>query len=224
MPTFTDLYYTTATHIGNTNLASERSEALEAGTKFRNSYVNSYLTAFYMKGRNMIDWIKPDAESLWQSANHSSINKSGVEVGTSANLKAIFGTKQPFQSLDIGYMHLNQNLIESNYISNYTLNHLRHKLTASLQHQVAGNLSLSWHFRWQDRAGSYIQYQELKPGERANYKPFSVVDLNANYKLNKWNIYINANNLFNTAYLDLGNLPQPGIWLMGGIRYTIDEL
>ncbi len=222
MPTFTDLYYTTATHRGNTNLEAEKSEAYETGIKYRNQYVNSYLTAFYMKGRNMIDWIKPDMASLWESSNHSKIDKYGIEVGTTANLENLLGTNQPLQSLSIGYMHLKQNMIESNYISNYSLNHLRHKLTISLQHHVLDNLTISWNLRYQDRAGSYINYENLKPGERVNYKPFAIVDLNANYKINKWSLYLNATNIFNTTYLDLGNLPQPGLWLVGGVKYMIE--
>ncbi len=221
MPTFTDLYYTTATHIGNINLQSEKSEAFEAGLKFRNKYINGHFTTFYMKGRNIIDWIKPDTESLWQSSNHSKIDKRGIETGATVDLKNLFGTNQPLQSFIVGYMHLKQNMIESDYISNYTLNNLRHKITASLHHTIVDNLTLSWHFRWQDRAGSYIKYENKKFGERVNYNPFSVVDVKLNYPIGKLNIYINANNIFNTTYLDLGNLPQPGFWMMGGIVYKI---
>ena len=104
-------------------------------------------------------------------------------------------------------------------ISNYTLNHLRNKVTASLQHTIVDKLSLSWLFRWQDRAGSYIKYVDQKPAERTNYKPFAVVDAKANYPIGKWNLFINANNIFNTTYLDLGNFPQAGFWLMGGDEY-----
>ena len=222
MPTFTDLYYTTSTHIGNTDLKSEKSEALEAGVKFKNSYIDGYLNAYYMKGRNMIDWMKPNAESLWQSSNLSEIDKYGFETGVNTNLVRLFGSSQPLQSLNIGYMHLKQDMSETNHISNYTLNHLRHKLTASLKHKITDNLTLSWNFRWQDRAGSYIKYENNKPGERTNYKPYSVLDLNTNYKLNNWNLYINATNIFDTTYIDLGNLPQPGIWIMGGVKYMIE--
>ena len=219
MPTFTDLYYTTATHIGNNNLEAEKSEAMELGLKFGKGNINAYITTFYMKGRNIIDWIKPDTEALWQSSNHSKIDKYGVETGVNINLRGLLGARQPLQSASVGYMHLKQNMIESDYISNYTLNHLRNKVTASLQHTIVDKLSLSWLFRWQDRAGSYIKYVDQKPAERTNYKPFAVVDAKANYPIGKWNLFINANNIFNTTYLDLGNLPQAGFWMMGGVEY-----
>lgn len=223
MPTFTDLYYTTQTHTGNTDLEAELSEAFETGLKFNNPVVRAYLTAFFMKGRNIIDWVKPSADALWESRNHTKIDKKGFETGASLNLQNWLGNAQPFQEFSIGYMNLHQNLVESELISNYTLNHLKHKFTASLHHRIIPNLTLSWNFRWQDRAGSYIQYVDLKPGERVDYKPFSVVDVKANYRIQNWNIFVNANNIFNTTYLDLGNLPQPGFWLTGGVSYMINK-
>jgi iron complex outermembrane receptor protein len=118
-------------------------------------------------------------------------------------------------------MFLAQDKEENELISNYALNHLRHKFTASLQHKVMKQLTLSWHFRWQERNGSYIHYVDLKPGERVNYTPFSLLDVKANYMLHNLNIFMHANNLFNTTHVDFGNIPQPGFWLSGGISFQL---
>ena len=221
MPTFTDLYYTTATHTGNSDLASEKSEALEMGVKLKNRVINANLTAFYMKGRNLIDWVKPSEEALWESRNHSKINKRGVETNINMNLKELLGKSVPLNSLSIGYLYLDQNMVEDDLISNYTLNNLRHKFTASLQHDIVRNLTMSWNFRWQEREGSYLKYVDSKPTEVTPYKPFSMLDIKVNYQLRNINLYANINNVLNTDYLDLGNLPQPGIWMMVGVNYTI---
>lgn len=221
MPTFTDLYYTTATHIGNSNLKSEKSEALEAGVKLKNHSVNANVTAFYMKGCNLIDWVKPSEEALWESRNHAKINKRGVETNVQFNLKELLGNHLPFHNLSVGYLYLHQNMVDDDLISNYTLNHLRHKFTASLQHDVVRNLSVTWNFRWQERTGSYLKYVDSQPTEVTSYKPFSLLDLKVNYKLRNINLYANINNVLNTEYLDLGNLPQPGIWMMMGVNWTI---
>ncbi len=221
MPTFTDLYYTTETHIGNSNLKSEKSEALEAGVKLKNHSVNANVTAFYMKGSNLIDWVKPSEEALWESRNHAKINKRGVETNVQFNLKELLGNHLPFHNLSVGYLYLHQNMVDDDLISNYTLNHLRHKFTASLQHDVVRNLSVTWNFRWQERTGSYLKYVDSQPTEVTPYKPFSLLDLKVNYKLRNINLYANINNVLNTEYLDLGNLPQPGIWMMMGVNWTI---
>ena len=217
MPTFTDLYYTTATHTGNISLEAEQSEALEVGAKFTHPVVRGTIAAFYMKGRNMIDWVKSSPDALWESRNHTHLNKRGFEAGMGLNLSEWLGVAQPLESLSMGYMYLQQDKDENGLISNYALNHLRHKFTASLHHKVMKQLTLSWHFRWQERNGTYIHYVDLKPGERVNYTPFSLLDVKASYMLNNVNIFMHANNLFNTNHVDFGNIPQPGFWLSGGI-------
>jgi len=131
----------------------------------------------------------------------------------------LFRSDQPFTSLNAGYLFLQQERVEDALISNYTLNHLRHKFTAGLQHRLRGDLSLSWHFRWQDRAGSYILYSDGKAGEQVNYNPYSILDLKAVYQLGKVNFFMQANNLFNSTHVDIGNVPQPGFWLSGGASY-----
>lgn len=219
MPTFTDLYYTTATHTGNSNLEAEQSEAFEAGVKLSNRIVRANIAAFYMKGRNLIDWVKPSEDALWESRNHSKVNKKGVETNLQFDLKELLGHRLPFHSLNLGYLYLDQNMVDDALISNYTLNHLRHKFTANLQHDVVRNLSMTWNFRWQERTGSYLKYVEAQPTEITRYKPFSLLDLKVTYQLRNINLYTSINNVFNTEYLDLGNLPQPGIWVMMGLSY-----
>ncbi len=176
-----------------------------------------------MKGRNLIDWVKPSEDALWESRNHSKINKRGVESNFQFNLKELLGKTSPLHNVSIGYLYLDQNMVDDDLISNYTLNHLRHKLTANLQHGIVRNLTMSWNFRWQQRTGSYLKYEDLKPGAITNYEPFSLLDIKLNYQLkNNINIYANINNVLNREYLDLGNLPQPGIWMMMGINYSFE--
>jgi vitamin B12 transporter len=220
MPTFTELYYTTATHTGNTDLEAERSQAWETGIKFRNRIVSAEASAFYMRGDSLIDWVKPDPDALWESRNHSRINKKGVETNLSLDLQEWFGNHQPFKNFRAGYTYLHQNLVEDELISNYTLNHLRHKFTATLYHEIVKNLSVSWNFRWQDRIGSYVRYVDGKPGEKTAYKPFSVLDVKVDYAMKHFRFFANANNIFDTSFIDFGNVPQPGFWFTAGVSYT----
>lgn len=221
MPTFTDLYYTTATHIGNSNLEAEESESFEVGLKYSHPFITASFASFILNGKNMIDWVKADADALWESKNHTNIGTKGVETTINFDLHEWIGSNQPFTSLTLGYMYIDQNIRESELISNYRLNYLRHKFTASLQHEVVDNLTFSWKFRWQDRIGSYIQYIDLQPGELVKYTPFSLIDVKVDYKLNKINLFLNANNIFNVQQVDFGNIPQPGFWLSGGVSIKI---
>jgi iron complex outermembrane receptor protein len=170
----------------------------------------------------MIDWVKSSPEALWESTNHTRIHKKGFEANLQFDLHEWLGVNQPFTAFKAGYLYLQQERVDDNLISNYTLNHLRHKFTASLHHRLTDYLSLSWHFRWQERAGSYIQYIDGQTGEQVGYEPYAILDLKALYQTGRIDLFMHANNLFNTTHVDIGNIPQPGFWLSGGVSLKIN--
>jgi iron complex outermembrane receptor protein len=59
LPTFTDLFYSGPSNIGNPNLKPEEALSYEAGLKFNNSFIKSNLSFYYRDSRNLIAWVKP---------------------------------------------------------------------------------------------------------------------------------------------------------------------
>ncbi|MDR3061038.1 MAG: TonB-dependent receptor [Dysgonamonadaceae bacterium] len=220
MPTFTDLYYKDPTQIGNPDLLSEKSSGYEIGAKFSNSFLSLYLTGFYMRGKDIIDWVKKPEDELYQARNLSTLDKRGIETGLSIELGNLFAIL-PHTRLDAGYTYLNQSRDAGNLLSNYALDYLRHKLTSRLAHPVCKNLSAEWAFRWQDRMGSYTKYINYKKDSEEKYSAYSILDMRINWQLKDFKIHLIANNLFDVSYHDIGNVPQPGFWFSGGISYTI---
>jgi catalase (peroxidase I) len=104
------------------------------------------------------------------------------------------------------------------------LEYLRHKLVARLNHRVWNKLTANWAFRWQDRTGSYIKYNEMNQStnQLVPYASYCVLDLRLSWNAPKYKLFAEANNLLNRTYYDFGNLPQPGIWLKAGISYQIN--
>lgn len=221
MPTFTDLYYTTATHIGNTDLKPETSEAFELGVKYTNWFMSAYATAYLMKGDNIIDWVKPSTEAKWESRNITELDKRGVETGLRLALGELFPVVPNGTVLDAGYTRLHQSKASGDLISNYSLNYLRDKLTLRLEHPILKNVTANWNFRWQKRMGGYTRYENTVKGEFAPYAPFSTLDLRINWQLKDFVLHVSANNLYDKKYHDLGNIPQAGFWLIGGVSYTL---
>ena len=220
MPTFTDLYYKGETHKGNSDVRPEESESFELGFKYSNSFLSASLSGFYMKGKNMIDWVKEEPEDLWESRNLTNLDKTGFEAQATVDMQELI----PFLSstrLNIGYMYMNQNKNIEDLISNYVLDYLKHKVTIGLSHPIYKNIIADWQFRWLDRQGTYTRFENLKPAYEAEYPTYSVLDLKINWELDKLKVYIIANNLFDVSYYDLGNIPQPGIWIMAGASYTL---
>ncbi|MDY4789836.1 MAG: TonB-dependent receptor [Bacteroidales bacterium] len=222
LPTFTDLYYTTKTHIGNTDLKQEESESVELGSKYRNRYFLSYISGFWLGGKNMIDWVKKNPDDKWESKNITQISKFGLEVGVKLFLNEIISSLKYPTTLKIDYSRMHQEVIKNEYISNYALNYLRDKLTAQLYLPLyKDKLSATISFRYQKRMGEYLKYEDLKPTQKEDYPAFTTMDISLNYNLKNLNIYCNMNNIFNTKYFDLGNVPQPGFWLIGGVSINL---
>jgi iron complex outermembrane receptor protein len=217
-PSFTDLYYKGATHEGNSDVRPEKSTSFELGVQYNHPVVSASANGFYMKGINLIDWVKKNAEDKWESRNLTDLDKTGFEANVTLNVARIF-PKLSGTRLSLGYMYMHQTKESSGWISNYVMDYLKYKFTAGLFHPIYKNLSADWHFRLQDREGTYTKYIDPDHSVETPYEPFSIVDVKFNWKLNRTNIFLNINNLFDTSYFDLGNIPQPGIWATGGIKF-----
>jgi iron complex outermembrane receptor protein len=220
MPTFTDLYYSTLTHEGNSNLQPEKSESFELGIKYGRSWIAASLNGFYTKGSNLIDWIKESADDpKWKSKNLTSVNNAGFEANVSLQLAKIIPVPAATR-LNLGYMYLNQTKNVGEYISSYVLDYLHHKFIAGLSHPVYKGLSADWQFRWQKREGTYVKYENGNYSEEA-YPAFALLDVKLNWTIDPVKVYLSINNVFDKPYYDLGNLPQPGFWLVGGISWEL---
>jgi len=226
LPTFTDLYYKSPTNEGNLGLKPEETSAIDFGARYRNRGVESSVALFYHHGKNMIDWVMYSADDIFHSAAFELDNK-GLEINAAFLGREIFGEKCPLRKVSFGYAHIYQEREDDVeiYKSNYALEYLRNKLSASLETRVVKSLNATLSLRYQDRNGSYIKYDEnhKSTGMLVDYEPYTLVDLKLSWDADKWSIYAIANNLFNVSYYDLGNIPQPGIWLKAGAKFKISK-
>ncbi len=210
MPSFTELYYSVGGHKADKYLKPEELHAIEGGVKFNTTHFSAKASVFHHHARNMIDWVMDtrEAEPVWESVNHTKVNTTGLEA--SAILHSSLFT------LHLAYCYLHQDKDTEDYLqSQYSLEYLRHKLTASLLLHLMKRLDLSVMYRFQDRMGSYTTVD----GEVKNYHPYSVVDARLSWNADTYSIYIETNNLTSKRYVDYGNVPQPGCWVMAGARY-----
>lgn len=223
LPSFTELYYTTETHDGNSNLLPEHSQSLDLGIKYRNSFFNAYMTGFLMWGRNIIDWVKVEKEDgriVNASWNHTQVNTQGIEMGVRFQLGSLIPALGEQASLSVDYARMHQDRDTQRQNSIFKLNYLRDKLTATFNHRIYKGFSVGWYLRYQKRMGIYEAYKNGAAIGKTPYRAFSTLDLKVNYRYEDLVLYINLNNLYNTKHNDTGNIPQPGFWLTGGINYT----
>ena len=224
VPTFTELYYNTATHAANENLLPEESESIDLGLKYRSYYFDAGITGFILWGDNMIDWIKATAEDKPTSTNLTKLNTKGIEANIKLNTGILCQALGQKSVLELGYTHMWQEYNSGEYISESAnkLNYLRDKFTARFNHQIYGGFSANWLFRYQKRMGVYSLYENgVNLGEMGTYPAFSTLDVKLKYRHKDLELNVSINNLYNTKYADLGNIHQPGFWLMGGVSYTL---
>ena len=207
MPSFTELYYSVGGHKADKYLKPEELHAVEGGVKYSNYWLTAQTSIFHHHARNMIDWVMDtrDPDAVWQSVNHTRVNTTGVETNATLTAKRY--------TLNLAYCYLHQNKDEQDFLqSQYSLEYLRHKVTASLRWSITDYLRLSVSYRWQDRMGSYTTVD----GEVRDYHPYSVVDARLDWHQDSYNVYLEGNNLTGHHYVDYGNVPQPGCWITAG--------
>jgi iron complex outermembrane receptor protein len=115
--------------------------------------------------------------------------------------------------LAYSYIHQDKNE-EAGIQSRYALEYLRNKLVSGLQMNLWKRLELDMTFRLQHRTGSYTDVN----GNLCNYSTYGIMDARLAWNADRYQVYIEANNLINRKYVDYGNIPQPGLWVIGGIK------
>jgi iron complex outermembrane receptor protein len=213
MPSFTEMYYKLQGYSADPHLKPEEMQAIEAGFTFHSSPFTFHFSMWHHIGSNMIDWIMDTSkgeEAVWQSVNHTEINSTGFEFSTEIRWQ------QASAKLSYGYISQDKKQ-EDGIVSQYALEYLRHKLVGNLRLQLSRHLDLGIIARWQDRVGSYTDFD----GHVQDYKPYFLTDARLTWKLNQWKIYAEANNLFDTTYHDYGLVEQPGRWLMAGFSFSL---
>lgn len=217
LPTFTDLYYKSATNVGNPELQPEEALSVESGLKYYNPWLTTHVSVFRRWGENMIDWVRQPDDNLWYAQNLTNLNTSGIEFSAQLNPSKLFEKKLFIQTLGVSYGYLTQDKESGTYISKYLLDYLKHKIDIRLSHDIYRNLSASWLISYQDRNGTFTFWDGNKYGNEVSYEPVWLINSRVNWIKNQFNFYLEANNLLNITYYDYGNVEQPGIWMKAGI-------
>ena len=215
MPSFTEMYYKLQGYSADPHLKPEEMSAIEAGCNVQFSIFNFQCALWYHHGRNMIDWIMDTTkgdDATWQSVNHTEINSLGLEAVIKFTVYGLRFTNRGLQfTASYSYIHQDKKQ-EPGIVSQYALEYLRHKLVAHALLPLTKRLSLDLNLRWQDRVGSYTDFE----GQVCDYRPYVLTDARMTWRQAKWEIYVGANNLFDTRYHDYGLVPQPGRWMIVG--------
>ncbi len=212
LPTFTDLYYTSATQLGNADLKPEQAVTAETDLRWRKGAFSARAGVFYRYGFRIIDWVRSSGEELWQAQNLTRLHTVGAEASFAYTPDIPYLRRV---SLDYTYLFVSKSV--GAFHSLYATDYLRNSLSLSIDHGIYRSLGACWDFILNDRAGTYLDEQSVE----TRYKPYVLCNLRLYWSRPRYELFVTASNLFNIKYFDLGNLPQAGIWVKAGAKLKL---
>ena len=204
IPTYTDLYYSDRTTVGNENLNPESATSTELGLKYNSSNFKFSAALFSRSAKNIIDYVKSSENDLWKAENIGSLTTKGYEFDISYSFKSSYDLSN-VNSISIGYTNIRDN----NYVtdinfSKYSLNSLKHHLISKLNLKYIKNINHSIVYKYSERS------------DKSNY---SVLDSKIMYKKG---LYIYINNILDEIYSETNLVPMPGRSFLVGFNVGID--
>lgn len=205
IPTYTEMFYTIG-NIGDPDLKAEQAWTWESGLRWRDKKISASVSVFRQDSDDLIDWSRTPGVPTWQVRNVAECTTRGIEVGVDI--------RQPFSALaligraTLNYTYLDHNADSGGMEYKYILD--------SLRHQLQGSVYLDWHQRV-----SHVIKVRLE--ERMSGESSVVVDSKLIYTINaQCEVSIEGNNIFDEQYIESGDTPLPGRWIMAGLSLHHD--
>ncbi|HXJ99611.1 MAG TPA: TonB-dependent receptor [Gelidibacter sp.] len=204
IPTYTDLYYSDPTTLGNEDLKPEEAIAEEFGLKFTKSKFNMSLSLFNRDSKNLIDFIKNSEEERFKATNIRKLNTKGVETSVSY----AFSTLGYDQNINLGYTFIEDKIKKLDLpYSQYAINSLKHQFVLNYRSQFIKNFSQTVVYKYAVRTAG---------------DDYGVFDVSVNYNRADFEIALAANNIFNAEYTETNLVPMPKGNLMLGLKFKFD--
>ncbi len=196
VPSFTELYYSDPTTIGNPSLKPEKSLNYEAGYEIKKEKFSFGPAIFLRQEDDFIDWVKTDPAQKWQATNIPGAYVLGIETRLGWEINEI-------TSLNTNYTYINKFTDKAGFLFKYGPNYARHLWNAEFLFKLPFGIQ-SLGFTYKQKAG--------RPG-------WFLLNARANYNLNKnMSVFVSGTNLLNVGYEEIEGIPQPGRWVDSGIR------
>lgn len=204
IPTYTDLYYSDPTTLGNENLKPEEAISEEIGLKYLSPQLQMALIFFNRDSKNLMDFIKYAEEDRFEATNIRRLNTKGFE--TSLDYKfSVLGLDQKFK---LGYTFLDDKIKELEIpFSRYSINSLRHQFIVNFSARFIKNFSQTILYKYNVRTAG---------------EAYGIVDIAANYQEKNFEISLSANNIFNQEYSETNLVPMPKGNILLEVKYRFN--
>jgi len=208
IPTYTDLYYVGPTNIGNPDLQPEQAQNFEIGAKWTKTGLFAELVYFNRNTDNLIEWVRPDANTPWQPQNFNEVRFNGIEAAFT------YRWQRRSSMLQIKELMLSYNYIDASLVNQPGVE-TRYAFTA-LRNQMIGGFLVG--------LGSKIELNtKMRYVERISQDPYFLLDMRLDYnRIGKMGFFAEASNMTNTDYIEAGTVQMPGRWFRAGFMINLD--
>ncbi|RZJ71809.1 TonB-dependent siderophore receptor [Flavobacterium sp.] len=196
IPTFNDLYWADG---GNPDLKPEASYQAEIGNDFQFSNAKFSVTGYYMKIRDMIQWL-PGTSASWNPVNVNRVESYGIEA--LAEAKKAFGRHE--FALNATYAYT---ISENEKTGKQLIYVPYHKATAALAYnyrKFSANVQSLFNGEVFTRSDNNSRY---------NLDAYAVVNAGIGYDFGRTNVYrigFQVNNTLDSEYQTMERRPNPG--------------
>jgi iron complex outermembrane receptor protein len=196
LPSFTELYYSDSTTIGNPDLATEKTWNYQAGFEYKGEEFSTGLVLFLRQERQMIDWVKSPSDLEWQARNFTRDNVFGVEYSLHKQINKIL-------SLDANYAYTDKDIDNQGYLYKYGPNYAQHLVNTIFNFDLPfGRQEIGFNYKKRPARNGWL-----------------LMNAGLNYNLNKNSkIFLNSTNILNVGYQDIEGIPQAGRYIEAGVR------
>jgi len=212
-PSYVELFYTSPSRIGNSNLIPETGWSYELGLNHTiYSQLHAAMSLFQRDQKNNIDYVLfTAADSVYKATNFASVTTRGVELSLKWNNK-IKSEFLPTDHPSIHYILLSYTYLDSHmdwghiYKTIYSLAYARHQISTT----ISGIFPLSI-------TGTVNAVHKIK----LDGKSHTLVDAKISRSFSPVTVFLQGTNLLNQTYEEIVDVPLPGRWLRAGIEYRI---
>jgi outer membrane cobalamin receptor len=204
IPSFTDLFLDQRPgNIGNSSLRPEDAFQGEVGFKFINGNFSLNSSYFYRKISKFIDWTRIVDTEPWQSNNLGDLSTKGFNIRSNYGLKLSDKSRLNF-NLAYSYLNVEFDDIDTELNSKY--------LISSLKHQISNTIDLQYQ-------GFSILFA-TRFNERVSGPSYWIHDFRVSQSVNKLTIFLDAQNIFDATYYEIGTIPLPSRWFSAGVKFV----
>jgi vitamin B12 transporter len=212
IPTYTDLYYSDPSTLGNPNLKPESAWSADLGADWAPATrVTLSVTGFYSQQHDTIDYVKSPTvptpnlppncpANIWCAANLNGLHFTGIE-------SAFTWIPAKSQSIRIAWtaIHGAQTALhglESEYVFNYPVQNLHASWTANFPHAIHLTNAVQLAQRYQQTV--YPVWNATLARDSGRLRP-----------------YLRLTNLSNTGYQEIAGVAMPPRGIMGGFAFEL---